>query len=145
MALPDPYGGALRKTRYLSELRNDVNSHQRRITQLQEEIRLAEEEIRLHDVVLELAHNRQLIEAVVDLSDDSGLKSTFATDPLRYCGDAGIALPEGVTLRPVDTKHPSPRLTARVQRGAWDMEIVWERDVGFFVRPYLGPTATSEA
>lgn len=145
MALPDQYSGAVRKTKYLAELQNDVTSHQRRVAQLREEIRRAEEEISFHEVVLDLAHNRQLIETVVNLSDDSGFKSAFATDPHQYCREADIALPEGVTLRPLDTEHPSPRLTAHVRRGAWDMEIVWERDVGFFVRPYLGPTAIGDA
>lgn len=145
MALPDEYRAALRKTEFLEALRADVASHETRIAQLREQIRLAEQELELHEVVLELAHNSPLIAAVGELYDDSAVTSKFASDPLQYCHDENIPLPEGVTLRPGDPDAPPPRLTARVRRGALDMEIVWEREAGFFVRPYSAAPAMAGA
>jgi hypothetical protein len=130
MSLPDEHAAALR---------DDVVAHERRITQLRAGIRLAEDEIELHEVILDLARNEQLIAAVGELYESSGLTSKFASDPQRHCEEQKITLPEGVTLTAIAGEAPSPRLTARVRRGAWDMEIVWERDVGFVVRPALPP------
>jgi hypothetical protein len=125
---------------YLASFRNDIVSHERRIAELRKAIRLAEEEVALHEVILSLAHNDRLISAVGDLYDESNLTSKFRSDPLLYCQEENIPLPEGVTLSSVDTEGPSPRLTALVRRGSFDMEIVWERDAGFFVRPALPPS-----
>jgi hypothetical protein len=145
MPLPDEYRAAQRKTEYFAALRDDVISHERRIAQLREEIRLAQEEVELHEVVLDLARNDQLIAAIGELYEDSALTSTFASDPDRHCREGNIPLPEGVTLRPLDTEGPSPRLTAHVRRGTWDMEVVWDREIGFFVRPYVNAAAVSGA
>jgi hypothetical protein len=145
MALPDEYRAALRKTEFLAALRADVVSHEGRIAQLRDEVRLAEEEIAVHEVILELARNQRLIALVGDLYDDSALTSTFASDPLRYCQEENIPLPDGVTLSPVDTEGPSPRIMARVTRGTSDVEIVWERESGFLVRPYVETEALARA
>jgi hypothetical protein len=126
-------------TEHLVALRRDVASHQQRIAQLRAAIRVAEEEIALHEVIIDLAQNDQLIAAVEELYDDSGLDSKFARDPQQRCQEEKIALPDGVTLNPIDTEGPSPRITARVRSGAGDMEIVWDRGVGFFARPALPP------
>jgi hypothetical protein len=120
-------------------LRQDIVAHERLIAQRRQEIRLAEQEIALHEVLIELARNDQLLAAVGELYEDSGLTSTFANDPLRHCQEQDIPLPKGVTLSPVDTEGPSPRLTARVTRGVWDVEVVWDREVGFLVRPAPPP------
>jgi hypothetical protein len=143
MSLPELYRAEIDKVRYYAELRSDILSHQRRIAELREQVRIAEEEVEFHEVVLDLARNHQLIAAIGNLYNDSALSSTFANDPHRYCRETGIPLPEGTTLSPVDKDGPIPRLTARVRRGSWDMEVVWDREAGFFVRPYLPPDVSS--
>jgi hypothetical protein len=124
---------------HVTALQQDVTSHERRIAQLREGIRLAEEEVALHEVVLDLARNDQLMAAVGELYEDSALTAGFATDPVGHLQHKKVSLPQGVTLSPIDTEGPSPRLIARVRRGSFDVEVVWEREAGFFVRPALPP------
>lgn len=124
---------------HVTALRQDVASHERRIAQLREGIRLAEEEVALHEALLDLARNDQLMAAVGDLYDDSALTAGFAIDPAGHLQEKKVPLPDGVTLSPIDTEGPTPRLIARVKRGSFDMEVVWERETGFFLRQALPP------
>jgi hypothetical protein len=134
MPLPDEH---------LDWLREHIADHERRLAQLREGIRLAEEEAGFHEVLLDLARNDQLIEAAVrELYDDTDVTSPFARDPIGYCREQGIPLPEGVTLRvsAVDREEGrSARLTVDVRYGPWAGEIFWDPVDGFNARPSTGP------
>jgi hypothetical protein len=117
---------------HLDRLRESVKSHEQRLAELRDTIRVAEEEAAVHEALLELARNQGLIEAVAQLHDDP--HSNFAQDPLSHCREQKIPLPEGVSLNPVDKKTPD-RITANVRRGDWDVEVVWDRDRGFAAMP----------
>jgi len=119
----------------LLALRRDIVSHEYRVYQLREAIRLAEEEIALHEILLDLAGNDQLITAIGDLYN-ADLSSGFVRDPHKYCSEQGISIPEGVRLNPVDMEGPSPRLTADVRSGPNELQVIWDRDEGFFVRGF---------
>lgn len=125
----------------LSWLRDHVDNHVRRLAQLREGIRLAEEEAAFQEVVLELARNDRLFEALGELYNDAELTSRVARDPLGYCREEDIPLPEGVTLSAVNTEGQSTRLVAHVRYGAWAMEVGWDREGGFFASPPTGPAA----
>jgi hypothetical protein len=123
-------------------IRATVADHQRRLAQLREGVRLAEEEITFQEMVLDLARNDRLLEALEELHDDPSRTSKLARDPLGYCRDENIPLPEGVELRalsPVDKEGESARLAAHVRHGPWAVEIVWDREAGFSVSPTTGP------
>ena len=126
----------------LDWVRESIVGHERRIAQLREGIRLAEEEIGFHEVLLDLGHNDRLIEVIGELYDDTDLTSRFARDPLGYCREEDAPLPEGVTLTvsAVDPeKGRSARLAIDVRYGAWAMEIVWDPEDGWFASPSTGP------
>lgn len=141
MALEREYQIAIQRSALFATLEKDVISHQLKIIQLREKIRIAEDEIELHEVVLELARNRRLIEAISDFSEVGSSSSKFVHDPLQYCREENIPLPEGVTLYPPNSYDPSHLPTARVRRGIWDMEIVWDGETGFLMRPYHASAA----
>ena len=117
----------------------------RRLAQLREGIRLAEEEAAFHKVVLDLLRNDRLLEALGELYDDEELTSRVARDPLDYCRRQEIPLPEGVTLSAVDGEGGSARLVARVKYGAWAMEAGWDHEAGFFADRPTGPAAAMSA
>jgi hypothetical protein len=127
---------------HLDWIRATVADHQRRLAQLREGVRLAEEEIAFQEAVLELARNDQLIETLGALHEDpSALTSTFAHDPDGYCRENNIPLPEGATLSAISAveREGPVRLAAQVRRGPWAVEIVWDREAGFSASPSTGP------
>ena len=117
----------------LQALQQDVASHQRRIDVLRAEVRQLEEEIELHETVVSLAQNTQLLDAVGELYGDKGTGSDFARDPSGYCRSHNISLPEGVAISPINTDGPNPTITAHVTRGSSGADIVWDREAGFSV------------
>jgi hypothetical protein len=126
----------------LDWVRESIVGHERRIAQLREGIRLAEEEIRFHEVLLDLGHNDRLIEAIGELYDDPDLTSRFARDPVGYCREEAAPLPDGVTLRvsAVDReKGRLARLAIDVRSGDWAMQIVWDPEHGVVASPSTGP------
>ena len=121
-------------TEALSALNQDISAHDQRVTELRDAIRFAEQEIAIHEALLDLARNDRLIAAVGELYDDQGMSSKFAIDPQAYCAQEGISLPKGVALNPVDTSGSSARLTAVVRRGDSEVDVAWQRDSGFSAR-----------
>lgn len=121
-------------TEALSALNQDISAHDQRVTELREAIRFAEQEIAIHEALLDLARNDRLIAAVGELYDDQVMSSKFAVDPQGYCAQEGISLPKGVALNPVDTSGSSARLTAVVRRGDSEVDVAWQRDSGFSAR-----------
>ena len=98
-------------------LRRDVYSHTRRIEQLQALIRAAEDEIAVHESVLELASDARLVSAIID----AGKGGPFSTK--------NFAVPPGVTLEAGAGEQP--RLNATVHHGGAVMQITWGPDIGF--------------
>jgi hypothetical protein len=123
--------------RHLAGLRESVENHQRRLAQLREGIRLAEEEVAVHEAILDLAGNEQLITLLANMYEDRDLTARFARDPVGFCHEGSISLPGCVTLNAVDEAAPT-RLTANVRYGTWDVEILWDREMGFSARPLAG-------
>jgi hypothetical protein len=125
---------------HLDWIRTTVADHQRRIAQLREGIRLAEEEIAFQEMLLDLARNDRLIEALGEVHEDPSLRSKFARDPLGYCHDNNIPLPEGAMLSALaDEGEGALRLAAHVRHGPWAVEIVWDREAGFSASTATGP------
>jgi hypothetical protein len=93
---------------HLDWLREHGATHVRRLAELREGIRLAEEEAAFQELLLDLAQNDRLFEALGELYNDAELTSRFARDPLGYGREENILLPEGVTLSAVDRKGRSP-------------------------------------
>jgi hypothetical protein len=119
----------------LDWLRERVTSHVRRLAQLREVIRRAEEEAAFQELLLDFAQNNRLFEALGELYDNADLTSRVARDPLGYCRERDIPLPEGVTLSAVEREGRAPRLVAHLRHGAWAMEVGWDRKGGFFASP----------
>lgn len=117
-------------------LRKDLHLHDGRINELRRLVGIAEDEIAVHETVLELGRNERLVSAINELgSGDSGLRKEIPPDFARYCAEQDIPIPAGVTFVPIgaDDDEPLP-LTAEVRRGRAVMEIIWAPDVGFVGR-----------
>jgi hypothetical protein len=122
---------------HLAGLRESVEDHERRLAQLREGIRLAEEEAAVHEALLDLARNERLIRLLGKMHEDSSLFSRFARDPLGCCQEENVSLPKCITLNALEKEAPT-RLTGNVRHGSWDVEVAWDREGGFSARPLSG-------
>jgi hypothetical protein len=131
--------------KHLDWLREGVATHLQRLDQLREVIRRAEEEVAFEELLLDFVQNGQLLEALGELYDDAYLTSRVARDPLGYCREKDISLPEGVTLSAVEREGRAPRLVAHLRQGSWAMEVGWDRKAGFFASPPEEPAENLSA
>lgn len=102
-------------SRQRAELRLGVAEHERRIAELRAVIRMAEEEIAVHETLVALSREEPVTAALDGVPVDAQ------------------ALPEGVTLE--DGDAVAGRVTGRVRRGGWEVAVGWDRDGGFFAAP----------
>jgi hypothetical protein len=123
-------------TEQFAELRQGAGAHERRIAELRDVIRLAQEEIGLHEALLEVSRDNHIEETITQFRDDPSLISGFAEDPLGFCGEHEISFPQGLTLIAAQvTDEPSTRITAYFSYGDWNVEAVWDLEQGFNARP----------
>jgi hypothetical protein len=113
-------------------LRKDLNSHDGRIEELRHLVEIAEDEIAIHEAVLELGRNERLVSAINEFgSSDSGLRNEIPPDFAQYCTEQEIPIPAGVSFVPVGADDEPLPLKAEVRRGRAVMEIIWAPDIGF--------------
>src|SRR3712207_668606 len=118
---------------HLASLHRGVEWHERRLSELREVIRIAEEEAAVHDALIALARNDRLISAIGRYCDDPSLTPEFTHGP--HGGTGGVQLPDGVTPEADADNRSSHRLTGHLRRGGWDVEVGWDRERGFFAVP----------
>jgi hypothetical protein len=121
---------------HLTGLRKSVEDHEQRIAELREVIIPAiEEEIALHEALRDLAQNEDLIALVGEVHDDPSLASSLARAPQEYLEKKDVPLPANVTLSAVDADESVARLTVNLSVGSTNVEVIWDREAGFFARP----------
>ena len=119
-------------------LRKDLYSHSRRIEELRRLVEVAEDEIAIHEAVLELGRNERIISAIEELSSgETSSRNEIIGDFGRHCAQQGMPLPAGVTFVPAGTDDEPLPLRAEIRRGHAVMEIIWAPDIGFVGRGLL--------
>ena len=83
-------------------VREHIRVHEHRIEELRREIYAAQQEVAIHELILDLAQNDPLMTALGRLCENANDGLRFARDPLRYCREQGISLPNVVTLHAAD-------------------------------------------
>jgi hypothetical protein len=121
----------------VAALRSTAAGHEQQIARLRGVIQLAEEEIGLHESLLELLRNDRAVSLLERLHGSPELARKFAADPLAHCTDEEITLPEGLTINSVEIDESSGRLTIYLGYRAWNAEVIWDRDAGPAVEPGL--------
>lgn len=124
---------------HLRSLESALQDHERRIEQLRADAQYIHEELALHEMLVELGRNEQIIAALAHFEVGSDVGMHFAENPARYCEEQGVRLPEGVTLYSPGEGNANSRLTGLVRSGAWEVEISWDRSEGFRAIPMKRP------
>jgi len=119
-------------------LRKDLDSHSRRIEELRRLVEVAEDEIAIHEAVLELGRNERIISAIEELRNgEANSRNEILADFGRYCAEQGVPTPAGVIFVPAGSYDELFPLRAEVRRGHAAMEIIWAPDIGFVGRGLL--------
>lgn len=123
----------------LAALREGIQAHELRIAELRSTIRSAEDEIGLHEALIELVGAEWFAPELGELYEDSDLFDKLAENPPGYLEERSLSLPEGLTLVGVlSRKEPSTRVTAFLGYGDWNVEAIWDHAAGFYARPRRG-------
>jgi hypothetical protein len=113
-------------------LHRDLDSHGGRIKELRRLVEIAEDEIAIHEAVLELGRNERLISAINELgSGDLSSGNEVVSDFGRYCTEQKIPIPTGVTFVQAGADGEPLPLRAEVRRGRAIIEISWSPEIGF--------------
>jgi hypothetical protein len=119
-------------------LRKDLHAHSRRIEELRRLVEVAEDEIAIHEAVLELGRNERIISAIEELRNgETDSRNEIIADFGRYCAQEGIPLPAEVTFVSAAAPDELFPLRAEVRRGSAVMEIIWAPDSGFVGRALI--------
>jgi hypothetical protein len=128
MPLPDTHSADLRKR---------LEAHQRRIRVLRTQLRSLQQELAMHEALVTLGQNDALRAALGQLYDDADHRARFARDPVAYFREHSISLSQGVELRSLDGSD-SRKLSVSVCVGDWEVQVLWDPEVGFDARPIKG-------
>lgn len=119
----------------IAALREGVQAHEQRVADLERAIRVAEEEIVVQRMLIELAQDDQLTSALGELYASPTRAWKDPRDLVQYWREQGIILPDGATLQSVSMRDDSTSLTLRLLYGEWELEVRWDSERGFAVRP----------
>jgi hypothetical protein len=121
----------------LAELHKGLAAHERRVAQLREGVRLAREEEGFHKLLIDFVQNDRTIKVLNELHDRADLMEEIADDPMGYCRERGIPLPDGVTVAMI-----RDGVAVTLRHGRWEMVIGWKSKTGVFAEPPKGPAAS---
>lgn len=116
---------------HVAAARGNREMHERRVRALQELIRRAEAEVAVHEALIALARDDRLLAAVSRHHKDP----SAVAELIGEGQERAISLPPAVKIDSIAADAPSPRLTARLRCGDWDVKIGWEPERGFFAEP----------
>jgi hypothetical protein len=117
----------------LAAIRSGEEGHALRIAELSARIRRAQEEIAVHEALLDFIRSDQVLALLADLNDSDALAVTIAEDPFDFIRDRQLPLPEGMALNAVEfAADPNARLIAYFSYGSWNLEAIWDREGGIY-------------
>src|SRR3569833_1348972 len=120
----------------LAMFHRDLASHEQRVYQLREGIRLAQEEIEFHQLLLNLTQDPRILTILDELHDRPDLIKELSADPMQYVQQRGVSLPDGGLLG-----VQGGDITLRLRTNAWGMNVGWSVKKGFWADPPEGPAA----
>src|SRR4051812_12211870 len=82
-----------------ADLQQFVEGHQRRIDHLRARIDRSERELRLHELIKDLADNDKVPEAMRSLAETTGLESAKPNDVREFLAERGVSVPTELQIR----------------------------------------------
>jgi hypothetical protein len=120
---------------HIAALREQTESHTKRLQELRELIRRAEEEAAVHEALVNLAQDDRVLATVMEHCDDPDLVILRVGDQLKRALLAGRRHPQVVSLDLSEGRRTHDRITAYLYCGEWVIEVGWDREKGFIAIP----------
>lgn len=116
-----------------------MRDHEERIERLRAEAEFLQEEIALHEAIVALGREEQILTAIAELEGESDEGVRFAENATQYCDDRNVQLPDGVSLNPRREPEKTVWVVGRVQSGDWAVDLLWDPAKGFASVPVKHP------
>jgi len=121
---------------HVAELRRNIESHVRRLSVLRKFISRAEEEAAVHEALIGLAQNDQLLNAISEYSGgDPVTIFELVNAQLDLASSNALPYSQLVSFDFEAGHYSSARMTMQMHCGDWVLEVGWDRDEGFFAIP----------
>ena len=118
----------------LQQLNAALNGHEKRIESLKDQIKNMQEEIVVHETLLNLGRDSNLIGALNNLLDDPKLAGNIAERADSYFAEKGVKFPTGTKLK-VKGGGSQLVIEADIKQGHFEYKAVWEQGDGFSTAP----------
>jgi len=118
----------------LQQLNAALDGHAKRNENLKDQIKHMQEEVLVHETLLNLGRDSKLLGALNTLVDDPKAASNIAERADTYFAEKGVKFPPGTKLR---VKGGSSQLVieADIKQGHFEYKAVWEQSNGFSSAP----------
>lgn len=126
----------------LERLEADLAGRERWALCLQRHIVAVQNELAMHESIIDLGRNTSVLKVIEELYDRPGLGEEIARGPRSFFSNRGISLPEDSTVNIVGGE-PGPAIEIRVRTGTFEYGVGWSRRDGFYVLS-LQPTMEAE-
>jgi hypothetical protein len=116
--------------RHRELLERELQFHEQRIDSLRQDQEYIAREIRIHELVLSLGRDRQILEALSELAEDPQAASRARDDAGSYAREKGISLPEGLDVG-VEVEGDKVVVSVAYRDEVFPMMLSWDSESGF--------------
>lgn len=122
-------------SKHLKRLQQGLEIHAKRIDELRKQIKLQNDEISAHSLIIALGGNKKLIKALSSLIDDAGFFDRIQGKELDFLKKIGVQLPPGSRIALTRNGKRSLRADVLVRTGEYAFTLTWENLKGFSTHP----------
>lgn len=123
------------KEKHLRALEAARSDHVRRIDELRKQIKLQEDEIQAHTLILAVSGNRDLMSALVKATEDPNFFGDLDGREIEYLKSLNIELPPESRMMVERKKNSIHRIDLCVRTGEYSFRMTWSAAAGFFTSP----------
>ena len=119
----------------LSKLKLDLKTHSKRLESIRDSIKSLEEEVEVHEALLALGNDANVLAVLNELYDDPELANKIADRPGEHFAKKGVAFPPGTTIQLARSEPQATIVEARFKQGRFKYKVTWDRHEGFALAP----------
>jgi len=121
--------------KHLEALKLGQVQHSIRIDELRKQIKLQEDEIGAHSLILALGGSDQVLEALAQFSEDADFRKKVQGKELEYLSSLGVGLPADTRISVTTGANDNISVEIRTRSGEYAFRIAWDSITGFVTGP----------
>lgn len=120
---------------HMKNLKNDLIVHKKRLLNLQRDIKHIQEEIDVHEMILELGNDEKIIAVLNELYEKPKLVKNIIKDTNTFFEKRGAIIPPNATLFVKSKDEKSVVVEAHFKQGPYVFKMIWDSNKGFSLVP----------